>query len=78
MNNRRLGCGPYLLMSAVVFVILTLIEGYLLQYGLSAWLLYLGKDAVPYWPCVAVAVIPIIGQLTIPFAAITFIIMLAL
>lgn len=76
-SDRYLGCGACSVV-IIMFILISFVNGYFIQYGLNRWAMYFGKGIVGYWPCVAIAVIPVIGQLAIPFAAITFILMLVL
>jgi len=49
------------------------------QYTINTWLAYGGKPAdFPYWGGALIAVCPIIGQLALPGAVVTWIIMMFL
>lgn len=77
-SDKYLGCGACSVF-IILYLLITLVDAFFIQYGLSAWVTYFGKGGnVSYWPCLIVAVIPFIGQLAIPFAAITFILIFIL
>ena len=61
----------------VIFVVMVLACGACLDYTVSTWLEFAGKpDTFKYWHGCLCALIPVIGQLTIPAAFITWILMM--
>ena len=65
-----------------VFIILLFICGVntiLVPYSINTWLVYFGKEpVVVWWHGVIIGIIPVIGEATIPFAFLTWLLMLFL
>lgn len=48
-------------------------------YTINTWLIYLDKDpALQWWQGALIGLVPLLGQLSIPFAVVTWILMLFL
>lgn len=66
-----------------IFVVFTLLSGivnaFAVPYAINSWLLYFGKSAVvTWWHGFLVGIIPVIGEMTVIIAVLTWVIMLFL
>ncbi len=65
------GCLLWILVVAVVWYV----AAYCNEYTINFWLAYAGKPAVfPFWAAGLIALVPAIGQFSIPAALITYIV----
>lgn len=63
----------------VILLIFAAIGAVLWPYAINAWLVFLGKPAaILWWHGALLGFMPFIGQLTIPFAFVTWILMMFL
>ena len=62
-----------------MFIVGALLGGFCWTYTINTWLLYCGKEAsVQYWQGIVIGCIPGIGQVSIPVAVLTWVLMLFL
>lgn len=70
-----LGCGAII----VVMLVFACIGGWLVPYTLNTWLVFLGHaPKVVFWQGALIGFVPVIGQLMVPAAVFTWILMLFL
>jgi hypothetical protein len=63
----------------IVFSVCALIGGFLWPYTINNWLVFFGKEpSIVFWHGLLLGFCPIIGQITIPIAVFTWILMLFL
>lgn len=61
----------------IIVLICSVIGGFLWPYTINSWLVVFGKEpAIGFWHGCLLGLCPIIGQITIPIAVITWILML--
>jgi hypothetical protein len=79
MKDETIGCLISCLVFLGVMIICAVIGAYLWPYTLNTWLIFLHKaPKIVWWHGALLGFCPIIGQLTIPAAVITWILMLFL
>ena len=75
MNDR----GNLAVIFLITMIIGAIVGAWLWPYTLNTWLIYLGKTAkIVWWHGVLLGFCPYIGHITIPVAAVTWILMLFL
>jgi len=68
-----------LCMATLMFGVNAVIGALLWPYAINSWLVFLGKPAsIVWWQGALIGFVPYVGPLSIPAAAITFILMLFL
>jgi hypothetical protein len=78
MRTRTLASAQ-ILMIAVSFMIAAILGAFCWPYAINSWLIYLGKAAaLKWWQGALLGIIPGIGQICLPLAIFTFLIMLFL
>lgn len=71
----QVGCFTFLL----IFVISAIIGGFCWTYTINTWLLFAGKTAtIAWWQGALIGLVPGLGQLSFPAAALTWIAMMFL
>lgn len=69
----------YGIIIAIILVIFGVIGGFVWPYTLNTWLVFFGKaPTITFWNGVVLGIVPFIGQVSIPAAVITWILMLFL
>ena len=70
-----LGCGGYLM----VLIISAIIGGFCWTYSLNTWLEFFSKEPnIVFWQGMVIGFVPYFGQVSIPFAIGTWVLMLFL
>lgn len=63
----------------IVLGIMGIIGGFLFPYSINSWLVFFGKEPVMvFWQGFILGIIPYTGKISIPFAVVTFVLMMFL
>lgn len=67
------------LLFIIIYSLCSLIGGFLWPYTINTWLIFFDKDpSILFWHGLLLGLCPIVGQVTIPVAVVTWILMLFL
>lgn len=78
MRNAETGIA-LIIVIVVIMLLCTLVGGWLWPYTVNTWLVYAGKEpTLVWWQGALMGFCPVLGQITIPVAIVTWVLMLFL
>ncbi|MHA2219878.1 MAG: hypothetical protein ACXACY_28615 [Candidatus Hodarchaeales archaeon] len=79
MNKEKLGCGFSCVGLLFIFLVSAVIGAFTWPYTINTWLAFIGKEPqIVWWQGALMGFVPYLGQVSIPAAIVTWILMLFL